>query len=108
MNLAMPKQENDDFSGKLRRLIETIDIANMLTSPIIGSIRNLLEVSASAVGWGEASVLIRDGSDGDLRFLIAIGEVAEQLSQVRIPGRERNSRLCSFVGATDGRGRRRR
>lgn len=81
----MPKQDNDDFSGKLRRLIETIDIANMLTSPIIGSIRNLLEVSASAVGSGEASVLVRDGSDGDLRFLIAIGEVAEQLSEVRIP-----------------------
>ena len=81
----MPNQEKDDFSGKLRRLIETIDISNMLTSPIIDSIRNLLEVSASAVGSGEASVLVRDGSDGDLRFLIAIGEVAEQLSEVRVP-----------------------
>src|SRR5438270_10118022 len=81
----MPNQENEDFSGKLRRLIETIDIANMLTSPIIDSIRNLLEVSASIMGSGEASVLVRDGSDGSLRFLIAIGEVAEQLSEVRIP-----------------------
>ena len=60
----MPNQENEDFSGKLRRLIETIDIANMLTSPIIDSIRNLLEVSASMIGSGEASVLVRDGSDG--------------------------------------------
>jgi signal transduction protein with GAF and PtsI domain len=81
----MPNQENEDFSGKIRRLIETIDIANMLTSPIIDSIRNLLEVSASIMGSGEASVLVRDGSDGSLRFLIAIGEVAEQLSEVRIP-----------------------
>ena len=81
----MPNQDNDDFSSKLRRLIETIDIANMLTSPIIDSIRNLLEVSAETIGSGEASVLVRDGSDGGLRFLIAIGEVAEQLSEVRIP-----------------------
>jgi signal transduction protein with GAF and PtsI domain len=84
-NLPMTNQERDDFSNKLRRLIETIDIANMLTSPIIDSIRKLLEVSAAAMGSVEASVLIRDGSDGDLRFLIAIGEVAEQLSDVRIP-----------------------
>ena len=81
----MPNQEKIDLSSKLQRLIETIDIANLLTSPIIDSIRNLLEVSAAAIGSGEASVLIRDGNEGGLKFLIAIGEVADQLSDVKIP-----------------------
>ena len=81
----MSNQEDIDLGSKLRRLIETIDIANLLTSPIIDSIRNLLEVSAAAIGSGEASVLIRDGNEGDLKFLIAIGEVADQLSDVTIP-----------------------
>ena len=81
----MPNQENDDFAGRLRRLVETIDIANLLTSPIIDSIRNILEVSAASIGSGEASVLVRDGDEGDLRFLTAIGEVADQLSDVTVP-----------------------
>jgi len=81
----MPNPEDFDLSSKLRRLIETIDIANLLTSPIIDSIRNLLGVSAAAMGSGEASVLVRDGNEGGLRFLIAIGEVADQLSDVKIP-----------------------
>lgn len=81
----MPNQENDDFAGRLRRLVETIDIANLLTSPIIDSIRNILEVSAASIGSGEASVLVRDGDEGDLKFLTAIGEVADQLSDVTVP-----------------------
>ena len=81
----MPNQENDDFVGRLRRLVETIDIANLLTSPIIDSIRNILEVSAASIGSGEASVLVRDGNEGDLKFLTAIGEVADQLSDVTVP-----------------------
>jgi len=81
----MATDDKGDFSRKLQRLIETIDIANMLTSPIIDSIRNLLEVSAANIGSSEASVLIRDDVQGNLRFLIAIGEVADQLSDVLIP-----------------------
>ena len=81
----MPNQENDDFVGRLRRLVETIDIANLLTSPIIDSIRNILEVSAASIGSGEASVLVRDGDEGDLKFLTAIGEVADQLFDVTVP-----------------------
>jgi len=80
----MPEQKSD-LSDKLRRLVETIDIANLLTSPIISSIRELLENSAAALGSGEASVLIREGTDGELRFLIAIGAVAEQLGEIVIP-----------------------
>ena len=74
-----------DFSTRLRRLVETIDIANMLSTPILTSIRGLLESSAAAIGSADASVLIRDDESGDLRFLTAIGSVAEQLSEIRIP-----------------------
>ena len=49
-----------DFSTRLRRLVETIDIANMLSTPILTSIRGLLESSAAAIGSADASVLIRD------------------------------------------------
>jgi signal transduction protein with GAF and PtsI domain len=81
-NLAMPETE---FSTRLRRLVETIDIANMLSTPILSSIRSLLDASAAVIGSADASVLIRDENDGDLRFLTAVGSVAEQLSDIRIP-----------------------
>jgi signal transduction protein with GAF and PtsI domain len=81
----MPGPENDDINDKLRRLVETVDLANLLTSPILDSIRNLLTVSAAALSSAEASVLVRDNMDGDLRFLIAIGEVADKLMEVKIP-----------------------
>lgn len=70
---------------KLKALIETIDIANLLTEPLTRSIENLLRISAAEMNSDEASVLIRDGDDGDLRFLSAIGEVADQLLELKIP-----------------------
>lgn len=75
----------EELNEKLRRLIETIDIANLLTEPLTRSIRDLLSVSAAEVGAREASVLVRDGAEGDLRFLVATGEVAEQLLHLKIP-----------------------
>jgi signal transduction protein with GAF and PtsI domain len=75
----------DELNQKLRRLIETVDVANLLTEPLTRSIRDLLSVSATEVGAREASVLVRDGDEGDLRFLVATGDVAEQLLQMRIP-----------------------
>jgi signal transduction protein with GAF and PtsI domain len=81
----MPEQKDSDIGARLQRLIETIDIANMLTSPITDSIRNLLEISAASIDSAEASVLVRDGSEGGLRFLTAIGAVAEQLLEIKIP-----------------------
>jgi signal transduction protein with GAF and PtsI domain len=76
---------DEELNIKLRRLIETVDAANLLTEPLTRSIRDLLSVSAAEVGAREASVLVRDGSGGDLRFLVATGEVAEQLLQMTIP-----------------------
>ena len=74
-----------ELAEKLQRLIETIDIANLLTDPLTRSIEDMLRATAADIDSDEASVLIRDGDDGDLRFLCAIGKVAEQLKGIKIP-----------------------
>jgi signal transduction protein with GAF and PtsI domain len=81
--LAMPDDES--LNKKLRMLVETVDIANLLTEPLTSSIRDILAVSAIEVGAREASVLIREGVEGDLRFLAATGEVATKLLDLKIP-----------------------
>ncbi|MCB1025834.1 MAG: GAF domain-containing protein [Acidobacteria bacterium] len=74
-----------DLEQKFKALIETIDVANLLTVPITEAIRNLLRISSASINSEEASVLIRDGSEGDLRFLTAIGEVADKLIDLPVP-----------------------
>lgn len=81
----MREINKNNLAEKLQLLLETIDVANVLTEPLTRTIENLLRVSASQMNSEEASVLIRDGSDGDLRFLSAIGKVAGQLLNLRIP-----------------------
>ncbi len=77
--------EPNGLNEKLRVLIETVDVASMLTEPLTRSIQDLLVVSASQMGSAEASVLVRDGDEGDLLFLAAIGKVAEQLVNMKVP-----------------------
>lgn len=81
----MSEIEANNSAEKLRRLIETVDVANILTEPLTQSIENILQISAAEMCSDEASVLIRDGSEGDLRFLSAIGSVADQLLGLKIP-----------------------
>lgn len=76
---------NPSLEKKLQTIIETVDVANALTEPLTHSIKNLLDLSAGSMKSEEASVIIRDGDDGDLCFLVAIGKVAEQLKGMRIP-----------------------
>ena len=73
------------FEAQLRATINAVEIANALTSPLRRSIENLLRLAAQSVGSDEASVLVRDGNEGGLRFLVAIGEVADKLLTLRIP-----------------------
>ena len=77
--------QDNGLSEKLRRLVETVDAASLLTEPLTNSIQELLKVSAMEVGAREASVLVRDGTTGDLRFLAATGEAAPQLMKMRVP-----------------------
>ncbi len=81
----MPDEENTDLAEKLRSIIETVDVANALTAPLAVSIEHLLKISAAEINSEEASVLVRDGDGGDLRFLAAVGKVAEHLKTLKIP-----------------------
>jgi signal transduction protein with GAF and PtsI domain len=73
------------FEAQLRDAVRAVDVANLLTSPLKHSIENLLRVAGAAMGSDEASVLVRDGNRGGLKFLAAIGEVADKLMKVRLP-----------------------
>lgn len=81
----MSEANKNNIEKKLQSLIETVDVANSLTEPMTNSIENLLKISATAMNSEEASVIIRDGEEGDLRFLSAIGKVADQLKSMKIP-----------------------
>ncbi len=76
---------SSSFEAQLREAISAVDVANALTAPLTRSIENLLRLAAQSVSSDEASVLVRDGNRGGLRFLVAIGEVADKLMRVRIP-----------------------
>lgn len=84
---AYNQQNNlqNNLQKKFQILFETFDVANVLTEPLTRSIENLLRVSAASMNSEEASVLIRDGDEGDLRFLSAIGKVAGKLLNLRVP-----------------------
>ena len=77
--------QDNGLSEKLRRLVETVDAASLHTEPLTSSIHELLKVSAMEIGAREASVLVRDGETGDLRFLAATGEAGPQLMKMKVP-----------------------
>jgi len=83
-NLFCMAQEKN-FEERFRSVIETVDVANALTEPLTRSIENLLRISAAELHSAEASVIIRDGAEGDMKFLSAIGKVAERLVNLKIP-----------------------
>src|SRR5688500_16105236 len=73
------------FAAQLREVIDAIDVSDSLTTPLKLAIENLLQLAAKAVGSAEASVLVRDGNEGGLRFLTAISGVKEELLKLHIP-----------------------
>ena len=81
----MSQENSTNLEKRLQSVIETVDVANALTEPMTVSIDNLLKISATAMNSEEASVIVRDGDGGDLRFLSAIGKVADQLKKLKIP-----------------------
>ena len=81
----MSVENQSDLTAKLQQLIETVDVAKLMTEPLTASIKKLLSVSAANLDSEEASVLVRDGERGDLRFLVATGKVADRLMEMKIP-----------------------
>lgn len=85
----MPDNSNsetpDAHTAKINAALDSIDLANSLATPIRQAIDDLLKVAQEAVGSVDASVLVRDGRDGGLRFLVAVSEMEEKLLKIRIP-----------------------
>jgi transcriptional regulator with GAF, ATPase, and Fis domain len=73
------------LAAQLRAAVGAVDVADALTAPLKHSIENLLTLAATSVGSDEASVIVRDGNKGGLKFLVAIGQVAQQVLKLRIP-----------------------
>lgn len=82
---------------QMRAAVKAVDVAEILTDPLTRSIENLLRLAARSIGTDEASVLVRDGEQGGLKFMVAIGSVADQLMSVKIPPGEG---IAGFVFAS--------
>ena len=76
---------SEAFVTQLREAVRAIDVSNSLTVPLKQAIETLLKMAADSVGSHEASVLVRDGNEGGLKFLTAISDVKEKLLKIRIP-----------------------
>lgn len=86
----MPDNSNPDTTeganaAKIRDSLDKVDLSNSLSKPIRQAIDDLLKVAQETVGSADASVLVRDGREGGLRFLVAVSELEEALLKIRIP-----------------------
>ena len=76
---------DETFAAELNKAVDSIDFSRSLTAPILAAIDNLLQVAARSVGSAEGSVLVREGNEGGLKFLTAIGPTKEKLLKVKVP-----------------------
>lgn len=72
-------------ANAVRDAIRAVDVTHSLSEPIRRAVDDLLGLAAQAVGSADASVLIRDGNDGGLKFLVAASELEQELLKIRIP-----------------------
>src|SRR3989449_10891510 len=75
----------ETHSAAMREAISAIDVSHSLSEPLKRAVDDLLGVAAQSVGSADASVLIRDGNEGGLKFLVAVSELEEELLKIRIP-----------------------
>jgi signal transduction protein with GAF and PtsI domain len=78
-------EASSSLEDHLRSAVRAVEVADLLTIPLTHSIENLLQLAAQSLNADAASVLVRDGSEGGLKFLVAIGPVADKLMGIRIP-----------------------
>ena len=70
---------------QVREKVAAIDVSSSLSAPLKLAIDEILQLAAESVGSADASVLVRDGSEGGLRFLLAVSELEDELLKIRIP-----------------------
>ena len=80
---ADDEQENN--AARIREAVGAIDVSGSLSAPLRQAVDDLLKVAAETVGSADASVLVRDGREGGLKFLVAVSELEEELLKIRIP-----------------------
>jgi transcriptional regulator with GAF, ATPase, and Fis domain len=73
------------FATQITEVAEVTDLSNSLTAPLTAAIDKLLQSAAEAVGSAAASVLVRDGNQGGLKFLTATSGVTDELLALRLP-----------------------
>jgi GAF domain-containing protein len=73
------------FARALQEATEATDFSDSLTKPLMGAIENVLSLASRSLVSAEASVLVRSGGDGGLRFLTSISPSKEKLLALRIP-----------------------
>ncbi len=77
--------DEGETNAQVREKISAIDVSNSLSAPLKQAIDDILQIAAESVGSADASVLIRDGNQGGLRFLVAVSEIEDALLKIRIP-----------------------
>ena len=80
-----PGKRTKSSAAKMSEVISQIDVTNSLTVPLRRAIDDLLQLAAESVGSAVASVLVRDGDEGGLRFLTATSGVSDELLALRLP-----------------------
>jgi GAF domain-containing protein len=78
-------EPGETFAADVREAVNSIDFSDSLKNPIEAAIDKLLELANRAVGSDQASVLVRDGNEGGLRFLTAISPKKDELLKLHVP-----------------------
>src|SRR6267142_1663359 len=73
------------FATQVGDVVSQIDVSNSLSAPLKKAIDDLLQVAAQSVGSAVASVLVRDGDEGGLKFMTATSGVSDELLALRLP-----------------------
>ena len=73
------------LAEQLNEVASSIDVSNSLTVSLRQAIDDLLQTANRAINSAAASVLVRDGDGGGLRFLTATSGVTEELLSLRLP-----------------------
>src|SRR5207253_4450712 len=84
-NERSPARAGKSSAAKMSEVIKRIDVSNSLTVPLRQAIDDLLQLAAGSVDSAVASLLIRDGNEGGLKFLTATSGVSDELLALRLP-----------------------
>src|SRR4051794_11354584 len=80
-----PGGSQKSFAEQLSDVAATIDVSKSLTASLQRAIDGLLQTANRAIDSAVASVLVRDGDSGGLRFLTATSNLTEELLALRLP-----------------------